>query len=240
MQKRTIYCGELRPRHIGRQVILNGWVQRRRDHGKLIFIDLRDRSGLVQVVFDYEQDPKMFALAESIRSEYVLAVEGEVVARDPEAYNRNLLQARLRSGSELNRFKHGQNPPFILKTALMRMKMCALSTGILTCAGQMQNLLRHRVCQITRDFLDKKVLGNRDTDFNQKHAGGAVITWCPAALIRQLLCSPPVSPAFKQLLMASGIERYFQIARCFRDEDLRADRQPSLRKLTLKCLLYPG
>ena len=176
MKKRTIYCGELRPRHIGRQVILNGWVQRRRDHGKLIFIDLRDRSGLVQVVFDYEQDPKMFALAESIRSEYVLAVEGEVVARDPEAYNPKLATGEIEVRALNLTVLNTKTPPFILKTALMRMKMCALSTGILTCAGRKCKKPAAAPAVSARlpvIFWTKKVLGNRDTDFNQKHAGGS-------------------------------------------------------------------
>ncbi|NLP36610.1 MAG: aspartate--tRNA ligase, partial [Firmicutes bacterium] len=116
MEIRSLYCGDVRKEHIGQTVTLNGWVQRRRDHGKLIFVDLRDRSGLVQVVFNYEQDAEMFALAESIRSEYVLCVRGEVIARDPEAVNPKLKTGEIEVRAEkLTILNKAKTPPFYIE-----------------------------------------------------------------------------------------------------------------------------
>lgn len=240
MNLRNVYCGEVKKTQIGELVTLNGWVQRRRDHGKLIFFDLRDRSGLIQVVFNFETDAIMFEQAEEIRNEFVLAVRGKVVARSPEAVNSKVSTGEIEVQAEalviLNRAK---TPPFYIEDGVdvdenIRLRYRYLD---LRRPEMQKNLvLRHRVCKLVRDFLDKEGFLEVETPMLTKSTPeGARDYLVPSRMNPGSFFALPQSPQlFKQLLMVAGAERYFQIARCFRDEDLRADRQPEFTQIDLE------
>jgi len=240
MNLRNVYCGEVKNTQIGELVTLNGWVQRRRDHGKLIFLDLRDRSGLIQVVFNFETDAIMFEQAEEIRNEFVLAVRGKVVARSPEAVNSKVSTGEIEVQAEalviLNRAK---TPPFYIEDGIDVDENIRLRYRYLDLRRpEMQKslVLRHRVCKLVRDFLDKEGFLEVETPMLTKSTPeGARDYLVPSRMNPGSFFALPQSPQlFKQLLMVAGAERYFQIARCFRDEDLRADRQPEFTQIDLE------
>src|SRR5215212_4354883 len=237
---RTHTCGELRPEHAGQEALLAGWVHRRRDHGPLIFIDLRDRYGLTQVVFDSTVAPEAHAIASQARSEYVLQVRGLVGKRPEEAINPELatgvIEVRAVTASVLNAAK--TTPLYISKEGgedeMLRLKYRYLD---LRRERMQKNLiLRHRVIKFMRDFLDREGFLEIETPILIKSTPeGARDYLVPSRVHPGEFYALPQSPQqLKQLLMVSGYDKYFQIARCFRDEDLRADRQPEFTQLDME------
>jgi len=239
--KRTVFCGEVAEHLVGQEVIVNGWVQRRRDHGGLIFVDLRDRTGLVQVVFDAEEcGSEIFGKAEQVRSEYVLAVRGRLTRRAPDAVNPNIAtgQWEIRA-HDLRILNPAKTPPFYIQDDIdvdetVRLKWRYLDLR----RPEMQRnlMLRHRVTKAVRDFFDENGFLEIETPMLTKSTPeGARDYLVPSRVNPGKFYALPQSPQiFKQLCMVAGLERYVQIVRCFRDEDLRADRQPEFTQIDVE------
>ncbi|MGI6413871.1 MAG: aspartate--tRNA ligase [Syntrophomonadaceae bacterium] len=238
--KRTHNATDIRVEDEGRQVVLCGWVNTRRDHGGLIFVDLRDRSGIIQVVFSPDVDLQAFKLAEQIRSEYVVLISGIVCLRPKETENPNLKTGKVEIyARHIEVLSAAKTPPFYIENNLeadenLRLKYRYLD---LRRPEMRDNLiLRHRVIKLIRDFLDQKGFMEIETPILTKSSPeGARDYLVPSRLHPGEFYALPQSPQiFKQILMAAGMEKYFQIARCFRDEDLRADRQPEFTQLDME------
>ena len=238
--QRTNLCGELGKQHADQQVVLCGWVSRRRDHGGLIFIDLRDRSGIVQVGFSPEVDKDEFAKAESVRSEYVLTVRGTVKLRSHETINENMTTGAIEVfGAELRILNTAKTPPFYIQDNIEVDELLRLKYRYLDLRRpemQYNMILRHRVAKSMRDYLDSRGFLEIETPMLTKSTPeGARDYLVPSRVNPGKFYALPQSPQiFKQILMVAGMEKYFQIVRCFRDEDLRADRQPEFTQLDVE------
>jgi len=238
--KRSCYCGDVRREHVGEKITLMGWVNRRRDHGGVIFIDLRDRFGLVQVVFSPEVSEEMFEVADELRKEFVIAIKGEVIARPEGMINEDLATGAIEIyAEELHILDKAQTPPIQVEDDINSSEEMRLKYRYLDLRRKpMQDniILRHKVKQAVRNYLDNKDFLDIETPMLTKSTPeGARDFLVPSRVNKGQFFALPQSPQlFKQLLMVSGLERYYQIVRCFRDEDLRADRQPEFTQIDIE------
>lgn len=237
---RTHYCGELRAEHAGSAVCLAGWVHRRRDHGGVIFLDLRDREGLVQVVVHPQEQPEAYKMAEEVRSEYVLLIEGSVRPRLAGAENPNLPTGDVEvAASSIEVLSKAKTPPFQIEDRIEVNEEIRLKYRYLDLRRpEMQRVLRlrHRVIRSIRDYFDDQGFIEVETPMlNKSTPEGARDYLVPSRLQPGNFFALQQSPQlFKQLLMVAGFDRYYQVVRCFRDEDPRADRQPDFTQLDME------
>ena len=238
--KRTINCGELNKESVGKEVVVNGWVHRRRDHGNLIFIDIRDRSGLVQAVFDSAKK-EQHLIAEKLRSEFVVSVKGVVKERSSEAVNKNIKSGEIEidptsvvilNTSKTPAFEVADGTQPVEENTRLKYRYLDLRKDHMK-----ENLiLRHKMLKGAKEFLDGMGFIEIETPFLTKSTPeGARDYLVPSRVNPGKFYALPQSPQlFKQILMVSGVEKYYQMARCFRDEDLRADRQPEFTQIDLE------
>jgi aspartyl-tRNA synthetase len=240
MYGRSYFCGEVPETAVGEKVSLKGWVQKRRDLGGLIFIDLRDRSGIVQVVFNPDLSTEALQTAEKIRNEYVLDIVGTVVSREAGTINENLKTGKIEVQAEkVTIINEAKTPPFMISDKTdasedVRLKYRYLDFRRPVIFETLK--MRHQVTKQIRDFLDSEGFLDIETPILTKSTPeGARDYLVPSRVHPGEFYALPQSPQlFKQLLMVGGVERYYQIARCFRDEDLRADRQPEFTQIDIE------
>ncbi|MCF3941857.1 aspartate--tRNA ligase [Oceanobacillus alkalisoli] len=235
-----IYAGTINEEHIGQTILLKGWVQKRRDLGGLIFIDLRDRSGIVQVVFNPDESEEALKIADTIRSEYVVEITGLVVGRDASTVNPLMETGKIEVvASSVEILNKSKNPPFMIKDETdvaedLRLKYRYLDLRRPSLQETIK--LRHQTTQAIRNFLNHDGFLEMETPILTKSTPeGARDYLVPSRVHPGEFYALPQSPQlFKQLIMMSGFEKYYQIARCFRDEDLRADRQPEFTQIDIE------
>ena len=238
--RRTHHCWELDASDIDREVVLMGWVHRRRDHGGVIFVDLRDREGITQVVFNPAVDPEIHARAHAIRNEYVLAVRGKVENRPADMINPKLKTGEIEvTVTEFKLLNEAKTPPFLIEDDIDASETIRLKYRHLDLRRpQMQKnlILRHRATAAVRNFLNQHGFLDLETPFlTRSTPEGARDYLVPSRVNPGQFYALPQSPQiFKQLFMISGFDRYYQIVRCFRDEDLRADRQPEFTQIDIE------
>jgi aspartyl-tRNA synthetase len=236
---RTHKCGEITKHHVGQTVELCGWVHRRRDHGGVIFIDLRDRTGLVQVVFDPDF-PESFSLAEHVRSEYVLKVTGTVRGRPEGTINPNMSTGEIEVlVSQMVVLNESETPPFPVESEIEvneELRLRYRYIDLRRFAMQEKMKVRRDVARVLRNFLDDNDFFEIETPYLTKATPeGARDYIVPSRTHENAFFALPLSPQlYKQILMIAGMDRYYQIVRCFRDEDLRADRQPEFTQLDIE------
>ncbi len=240
MLKRTIYCGDVTAKEDSKEIILNGWLDNRRDHGGVIFYDMRDRAGIVQVVFDPETDKELHGRAHKLRSEYVLGIKGKVRRRPEGTVNPKIKTGEIEVlALEMEVYNEAKTPPFMIDdegevNEELRLKYRYLD---IRRPKMMKNfIIRHKVCEITHRYMNDNGFLEVETPFLIKSTPeGARDFLVPSRLMEGGFYALPQSPqTLKQILMVSGIDRYYQIARCFRDEDLRADRQLEFTQIDLE------
>ena len=236
--KRTHYCGTLRPADEGKEVIVCGWVQRQRDLGQLIFIDLRDRTGIVQLAFDDNTDRDIFNKAFAIRAEFVLAARGIVRERSSKNFEIPTGEIEIEV-KELRVLAKSETPPFeitensnVKEDTRLKYRYLDLRRPDL----QRNLMLRHRIAKVAHDYFDRNGFLEIETpNLIRSTPEGARDYLVPSRVFPGTFFALPQSPQlFKQMLMCSGYDRYMQIARCFRDEDLRADRQPEFTQIDME------
>jgi aspartyl-tRNA synthetase len=238
--KRSCYCGEPRAAGVGSELVLTGWVHSRRDHGGVIFVDLRDRNGLCQVVFNPEVDPDSHENAGQLRSEDVIAVRGRLAKRTAETINPSLATGEVELiARELKLLNASQVPPFTIDDETEANENTRLKYRYLDLRrprSLAHLLLRYRMIKLIRDYLDGQGFIDVETPLLTKSTPeGARDYLVPSRIYHGKFYALPQSPQlFKQILMVGGLDRYFQIAKCFRDEDLRADRQPEFTQLDME------
>jgi aspartyl-tRNA synthetase len=238
--KRSCYCGEPRATSVGNEMILTGWVHSRRDHGGVIFVDLRDRGGICQVVFNPEFDPVSHEKAKQIRSEDVIAVCGTLSKRSPETVNPDLATGEVElMCKELRLLNASAPPPFLIEDETDANENTRLKYRYLDLRRPQSLahlLLRYRMTKLIRDYLDGAGFIDVETPVLTKSTPeGARDYLVPSRIYHGKFYALPQSPQlFKQILMVGGLDRYFQIVKCFRDEDLRADRQPEFTQLDME------
>jgi aspartyl-tRNA synthetase len=226
-------CGALRPSDSGRKAVLMGWVNRRRDHGNLLFLDLRDRTGVTQVVINAERDAAIHEKSAALRNEYVIAVTGTVKLRDPNTVNRNMPTGEVELvAEELRILNESKLPPFLPSDTALSNEETRLKYRYIDLRREVMQFnleTRHKVAKAIRDYLSAQGFFEIETPFMTRSTPDGA---------RTFYALPQSPQLFKQILMISGFDRYFQIVRCFRDEDLRADRQPEFTQIDLE-MSYP-
>jgi aspartyl-tRNA synthetase len=242
--RRTHMCGALRASDAGKKAVLMGWVNRRRDHGNLLFIDLRDRTGVTQVVVNAERDAAIREKSAALRSEYVIAVTGTVKLRDANTVNKNMATGEVELvAEELRILNESKLPPFLPSDTALTNEETRLKYRYIDLRRDVMQFnieMRHKVAKAIRDYLSAQGFFEIETPFMTRSTPeGARDYLVPSRVQPGTFYALPQSPQlFKQILMISGFDKYFQIVRCFRDEDLRADRQPEFTQIDLE-MSYP-
>ena len=238
-------CGTLRASDAGKKAVLMGWVNKRRDHGSLLFIDLRDRTGVTQVVVNADRDAAIHEKAGTLRNEYVIAVTGTVKLRDANTVNPNMPTGEVELvAEELRILNESKLPPFLPSDTALTNEETRLKYRYIDLRRDVMQFnieTRHKVAKAIRDYLSAQGFFEIETPFMTRSTPeGARDYLVPSRVQPGTFYALPQSPQmFKQILMISGFDRYFQIVRCFRDEDLRADRQPEFTQIDLE-MSYPA